>query len=91
MAGTATGQPQEVHTAGDFQELAWAAAIRQRDGIVTDADCECFAYRLGDQYVDNNLADFAPVSWERFLERRRSIYEVFSMPSRRSASSSRRD
>lgn len=60
-----------------FQELQWTAQILKRDGVVREEDCRKFAYEVDAGVVDNNLAGFVPVSRDRFLERRRAIYDAF--------------
>ena len=60
-----------------YQELRWTADILERDGKVGTQDCEALCYRLKDgSVIDNGLSGFNPVSYERFLERRREIFEV---------------
>lgn len=61
-----------------FQELAWAAEIFERDGVVGPDDCEHFAYEVEGGVIDNNLAGFEVVSSEDFLARRRAVYPVFA-------------
>ncbi len=61
------------------QCLEWTASIHDRDGHVAWSDCEPMALEVGDgRLFDLDMAATQPVSRERFLARRRHIYEVFS-------------
>ncbi len=61
------------------QCLEWTAAIRDRDGVVTWADCEPLAFNLGERrWFDLDMATALAVPQERFIERRQHIYDIFS-------------
>lgn len=61
------------------REIRWLESIHQRDGKVTENDCADFAYKLDDdQIIDLNLASSIPVSYARFIERRREIYTLYT-------------
>ncbi len=78
------GQPNaamnKFHPPSFRQCLEWAAAIRDRDGVVAWEDCEPLAFEvLEDQYFDLDMAGTtAPASRQRFVERRQQIYDVFA-------------
>jgi tetratricopeptide (TPR) repeat protein len=63
-----------------YQTLQWTADIYLSDNKCADFDnCGRFLYEVGnDKVIDLALGGFVPVSKERFLERRQSIYEIFS-------------
>ncbi|HLL27446.1 MAG TPA: GSCFA domain-containing protein [Xanthobacteraceae bacterium] len=61
------------------QTLEWMASIFVRDGKVNEADCEKLLFRLGNgKVVDLSLSGSLPVTYERFLERRRELYELYA-------------
>jgi tetratricopeptide (TPR) repeat protein len=78
------GQPNaamnKFHPPAFRQSLEWTAQVFDRDGVVTWEDCEAFAFDLGGgRFIDFEMAPgVAPVSRERFVERRQEVYEVFS-------------
>jgi len=60
-----------------LQEIEWAASIFRRDGLVVGGDCERFELGVEDgAVIDTNLSSAKAVSRERFLERRREVYDV---------------
>lgn len=61
------------------QEIEWAAQIFKRgDGFIpSDAD-QMRMDISGTQVVDMHLGGFVPVTPERFLERRKDIYDVYA-------------
>ena len=61
-----------------YQELAWAARILARDDTVREDDVKDHVYRLPDGRVLDLQLSLSPVSYERFFERRRDVYRVFS-------------
>ena len=77
--GGANAAMNKFHPPAFRQCLDWTAAIHDRGGYVSWADCEPLAFEAGDGLVfDMEMASTPPVSRERFLERRQHIYEVFS-------------
>jgi tetratricopeptide (TPR) repeat protein len=80
------GQPRSAmnrfHPPAFRQCLEWTAAIHDRDGRVTWADCEPMAIQCSkapdETFFDMDMAGAIPVSRERFIERRQHIYEVFA-------------
>ena len=81
-----SGQPRSAmnrfHPPAFRQCLEWTAAIWDRDGVVTWADCEAMGIRCSkapnETFFDMDMAGAMPVSQERFVERRQHIYDVFS-------------
>lgn len=60
-----------------FQLIDWAGRILRRGGAMRPEDCELYAWRLDDgSVVDSDLVGLRPVSPERFIERRRQVYET---------------
>lgn len=77
--GAANGAMNKFHPPSFRQSLAWAAAIHDRGGMVTWADCAPLAFDSGDgRLFDLDLPAIAPVTRERFLERRQHIYDIFA-------------
>ena len=80
------GQPRSAmnrfHPPAFRQCLEWTAAIFDRDGKVTWADCEPLAIRCSkppqETFFDLDMAGALPASRERFVERRQHIYDIFS-------------
>ena len=75
------GQPNaamnKFHPPAFRQAMEWTARIYDRDGVVTWGDCAPLAFDLGEgRFLDLDIAA-KPVSKERFVERRQSIYDVF--------------
>ena len=61
------------------QCLEWTAAVHDRDGIVTWADCEPLAFDFGGgRWFDLDMATALAVPQDRFIERRQHIHDVFS-------------
>ena len=61
------------------QCLEWTAAVRDRDGIVTWADCEPLAFSFGDgRWFDLDMATAVAVDRDRFIQRRQHIHDVLS-------------
>ena len=61
-----------------FQEIAWAQRVSESGGFVPES-CDEMRWELKDgRVVDLQLGGYVPVSEERFLERRRQVYELFS-------------
>lgn len=60
-----------------WQEVDWVARIFGRDGVMVEDDCARFSFHAGNNVVDTNLGGFVPVTPERFLERRRCMYETW--------------
>lgn len=78
-SGASNGAMNKFHPPAFRQCLEWTAAIFDRDGQVTWADCERLAFEWPDGRVfDMDMAAAPPVSKQRFLERRQHIYDVFS-------------
>ncbi len=78
-SGAANGAMNKFHPPAFRQCLEWTAAIFDRDGKVGWADCEALAFDCGDgRWFDTDMGATAPVSRERFVERRQHIYDVFS-------------
>jgi tetratricopeptide (TPR) repeat protein len=60
-----------------YQEIAWVRTIMERDGQVTEEDCKPHMFPVsGGRCIDLGLCGFLPVTRERFLERRRQMYDV---------------
>jgi len=60
------------------REIRWLESIYRRDGQVTKADCADYAFELApDQIIDLGLAGSTPVSYARFVERRRELYALY--------------
>ena len=77
--GGANSAMNKFHPPAFRQCLGWTAAIFDRDGVVTWADCQPLAFEVGDGRVfDMEMASTPPVTRERFIERRQHIYDVFS-------------
>jgi tetratricopeptide (TPR) repeat protein len=69
----------KFHPPSFRQSLEWTAGILDRGGEVTWADCAPLAFEAGDgRLFDLDMAGIAPVTRERFLERRQHIYEIFA-------------
>ena len=78
-SGASNGAMNKFHPPAFRQCLEWTAAIHDRGGQVTWADCEQLAFEWPDGRVfDLDMAAAPPVSRQRFLERRQHIYDVFS-------------
>ncbi len=61
------------------QTLEWAESIFIRDGKVQESDCEKLLFRFNDgKVVDLTLSGSLPVSYERFLARRRELYALYA-------------
>jgi hypothetical protein len=61
------------------QTIEWAESIFARDEKVQETDCEKLLFRLGDgRVVDLSLSGSLPVTYERFLERRRELYKLYA-------------
>jgi hypothetical protein len=61
------------------QAIEWTESIFVRDGKVRESDCEKLPFRFGDgKVVDLSLSGSLPVSYARFLERRRDLYELYA-------------
>ena len=61
------------------QCLEWTAAVHDRDGVVTWADCEPLAFDVGDgRWFDLDMAAALAVPKERFIERRQHVHDTFS-------------
>ena len=81
-----SGQPRSAmnrfHPPAFRQCLEWTARIRDRDGVVTWADCEAMAIQSSgapqQTFFDMDMAGAIPVSQTRFVERRQHIYDIFS-------------
>ncbi len=59
-----------------WQDIAWAAEQHERDGF-DEAASEKFAIELDDgRIIDTGFPVFAPVTRDRFLERRKELYEL---------------
>jgi tetratricopeptide (TPR) repeat protein len=83
--------PRAKHLTGDeilnkytppsiYQELLWAKTIRDRDGVVSDADIQPFLLELGDgSFVDLQRAftSHYGISKEDALLQRRNLYKLF--------------
>ena len=77
--GSPNAAINRFHPPAFRQCLEWAAAIHDRGGEVTWADCAPLAFDLGeDRWFDMDLAPAAQVSKLRFIERRQHIYEILS-------------
>lgn len=79
------GGPRQNHLLTLFtpptfsREIRWAESIYQRDGKVAEADCADYAFELApDQIIDLGLSGTIPVSYRRFVERRRELYDLYS-------------
>ena len=77
------GQPRSAmnrfHPPAFRQCLEWAAAIHDRDGKVTWADCAPMAIDCGgENYFDMDMAGARTASRARFVERRQHIYDIFA-------------
>lgn len=60
-----------------FQEISWAHRILTSGGFDPDA-CDEMRWDIGDgRVVDLQLGGYVPVSEERFLQRRRQVYDLF--------------
>ena len=60
------------------QTLEWTESIFLRGGKMRESDCEKLLFRFGDEkVVDLSLSGSLPVSYERFLERRRELYALY--------------
>jgi tetratricopeptide (TPR) repeat protein len=78
-SGGANGAMNKFHPPAFRQCLEWTAAIFDRDGRVAWTDCEALAFDWGDgRFFDMDMGTTAPVSRERFIERRQHIYDIFS-------------
>ncbi len=79
------GQPHSAmnrfHPPAFRQCLEWTAAVQDKGGKVTWADCEPMAIRVGEApeetFFDMDMAGARPATRERFVERRQHIYDVF--------------
>jgi tetratricopeptide (TPR) repeat protein len=77
--GQTNGAMNRFHPPAFRQCLEWAAAIWDRGGDVAWADCEPLAFDWGDgRLFDLDMGCDGPVTRERFLERRRHVYAIFS-------------
>src|SRR5665213_1423923 len=75
-SGGVHGAMNRFHPPAFRQTLEWTAAIYDRDGIVAWEDCEPLAFPCADGgYFDLDMGATAPVTRERFLERRQHVYE----------------
>ena len=78
-SGGVHGAMNRFHPPAFRQTLEWTAAIYDRDGVVAWPDCEALAFACADGgYFDLDMGATAPVSRNRFLERRQHVYDVFS-------------
>lgn len=60
-----------------YQEISWAHRVSKSGGFVPDA-CNEMRWDVDDgRVVDLQLGGYIPVSEERFLERRRQVYDLF--------------
>jgi tetratricopeptide (TPR) repeat protein len=77
--GRENGAMNKFHPPAFRQSLEWTAAIRDRDGRVTWADCEALAFEFADgRLFDMDMGATAPVTKARFTERRQAVYDVFA-------------
>ena len=77
--GAANGAMNKFHPPSFRQSLGWTAAIHDRDGKVTWADCAPMAYGFGDgRYFDLDIGATGAVTQERFIDRRQHIYDIFA-------------
>jgi thioredoxin-like negative regulator of GroEL len=77
--GAANGALNRFHPPSFRQTLAWAAAIRDRDGRVTWPDCEPLAFDLGgERLFDLDIDAAGGVTRARFVQRRQHIYDIVS-------------
>lgn len=60
-----------------FQEIDWTARVHRAGGTVTPELCAPFRYDCEKGVIDTNIDGFVPVTEERFLQRRKDIYDVF--------------
>ena len=78
-SGGPNGAMNKFHPPAFRQCLEWTATIHDRDGRVTWDDCVALAFEWPDgRAFDMDMGVAAPVSKERFLERRQHIYDIFS-------------
>jgi hypothetical protein len=77
FGGKPGGALNRFHPPAFRQTIEWAAAIHDRDGRVSWADVEAFAFEADARgYVDLDIGANAPVGRDRFIERRQQILEV---------------
>lgn len=61
-----------------LQDIVWTAKVASKGGKVGLKECESFLFRVDEsQWIDLGLAQFRPVTPERFLQRRQQIFNIF--------------
>ncbi|MCR6500855.1 GSCFA domain-containing protein [Shinella sp. CPCC 101442] len=76
--GRSTNLLNKYTPASIYQEIAFAYKIYKRDGIVTRDDIEWLVFEeKPGHFLDLGLSTLKAVTFERLLERRQLVYEIF--------------
>lgn len=76
--GRSTNLLNKYTPASIYQEIAFAYKIYKRDGIVTADDIEWLTFEeKPGHFLDLGLSTLKAVTFERLLERRQLVYEIF--------------